>query len=48
MRGGIDAVLLVHSLPDSRGLDTLDAVHAEAPEMPIVILTATNNKELAL
>ena len=47
-QGGIDAVLLDLSLPDSRGLDTLDAVHSEVPEVPIVILTATDNKELAI
>ena len=45
---GVDAVLLDLSLPDSRGLDTLDMVHSEAPEVPIVILTATDNKGLAL
>ena len=39
-RGGINAVILDLSLPDSRGLDTFVKAHALAPDIPIVILTA--------
>jgi signal transduction histidine kinase len=34
-----DVVLLDLSLPDSQGLDTVSAVHTEAPRTPIVVLT---------
>lgn len=35
----IDAVLLDLSLPDSQGLGTVDALRAQAPEVPILVLT---------
>ena len=38
-RGGVDVVLLDLSLPDSSGLETLTAMRAEAPDVPIVVLT---------
>lgn len=34
-----DSVLLDLGLPDSSGLDTLVKVNAQAPQMPIVVLT---------
>lgn len=34
-----DSILLDLGLPDSSGLDTLIKVHANSPEMPIVVLT---------
>lgn len=46
--GGVAAVLLDLSLPDSEGLDTLRAVRAVAPAVPIVVLTATDDEALAL
>jgi CheY-like chemotaxis protein len=46
--GGVAAVLLDLSLPDSEGLDTVRAVHAVAPAVPIVVLTATDDEALAL
>lgn len=46
--GGIDAILLDLSLPDSAGLDTLARVQARAPELPIVILTGMDDERLAI
>jgi PAS domain-containing protein len=39
VEGGIDVVLLDLGLPDSRGLETLNRAHTQAPEVPIVVLT---------
>jgi signal transduction histidine kinase len=36
--GGIEAVLLKLDLPDSRGLDTLARLQAQAPQVPLVVL----------
>jgi two-component system cell cycle sensor histidine kinase/response regulator CckA len=44
----IDAVLLDLSLPDSQGLDTFIKVHAQAPEVPVVILSDPEDKALAV
>ena len=46
--GGIDAVLLDLGLPDSSGLDTFITVHAQAPDVPIVMLTGLDDAELAI
>jgi len=46
--GGIDVVLLDLSLPDSHGLETFARVHAEAPEVPIIVLTGLADTELAV
>jgi PAS domain S-box-containing protein len=46
--GGIDVALLDLSLPDSRGFDTFARVHAQAPEVPIVVLTSLDDEELAV
>ena len=46
-RGGIDAVLLDFSLPDSAGLATYRRVHALAPRVPVVILTNLDDEEVA-
>jgi len=45
-RGGIDAVLLELSLPDSQGIETFDKLFNAAPEVPILIL-ANSNESLA-
>ena len=47
-RGGIDVVLLDLSLPDSSGADTLRRVHAQAPSVPIVILTGLDDEALGI
>src|SRR5688572_21819774 len=44
----VDIVLLDLSLPDSRGLDTLKVVLAQAPSLPIIILTALDDEATAL
>jgi signal transduction histidine kinase len=46
--GGIDAVLLDLTLPDSIGWDTFDKVNAEAPAIPIILLTGLCDESLAL
>jgi two-component system sensor histidine kinase UhpB len=47
-QGGIDLVLLDLGLPDSRGLDTFIKVHAQAPQVPCVILTGLADESLGL
>jgi signal transduction histidine kinase len=46
--GGIDLVLLDLSLPDVRGLYALMAVAKQAAEMPVVVLTGTDDEALAV
>ena len=45
-KGGIDAVLLELSLPDSQGIETFDKLFASAPDVPILIL-GNGNEALA-
>ena len=47
-RGGIDLVLLDLDLPDSQGLDTFIKAHAQAPQVPFVVLTGLADETLAL
>lgn len=42
----IDLVLLDLCLPDSQGLDTFLSVYAQAPEIPIVVLTALDDEAI--
>jgi DNA-binding NtrC family response regulator len=42
-----DVVILDLSLPDSFGLDTFLKAHAHAPRIPIVVLTGSNDTQLA-
>src|SRR5207302_11451134 len=44
----VDVVLLDLSLPDSKGLETLAAVRAYAPLLPIVVLTGADDEQLAI
>jgi two-component system, cell cycle sensor histidine kinase and response regulator CckA len=46
-RTDFDVVLLDLTLPDSDGLASLDALIEHAPNLPIIVLTNTNNAELA-
>jgi signal transduction histidine kinase len=46
--GEFDAILLDLSLPDSQGLVSLAPLTALAPHLPIVVLTNTNDDELAI
>ncbi len=43
-----DVVLLDLTLPDSQGLASLDLLIQHAPSLPIVVLTNTNDEELAV
>src|ERR1700722_17766071 len=43
----IAAVLVDLFLPDSRGIDTFDQIFRAAPQIPILILTTTQNEEVA-
>ncbi|MBI4424292.1 MAG: response regulator [Elusimicrobia bacterium] len=47
-KGGIDVVLLDLMLPDSRGLETVGAVMAQAPHVPVIVLTGLYDEALAL
>lgn len=47
-KGGIDLVLLDLSLPDSQGLDTFVRVHAQAPEVPIIMMTGLDDEALVI
>jgi PAS domain S-box-containing protein len=44
----IGVVLLDLKLPDSQGIDTFDKVYAQAPRVPVIVLTVTDNDEMAL
>ncbi len=46
--GPVDAVLLDLNLPDSRGLETLDAILRTSSTVAVVILTGLDDEELAL
>ena len=45
-RGGIDIVLLDLNLPDSQGLETFAKIHAQAPDVPVVVLTGEDDETL--
>jgi hypothetical protein len=45
---GIDLVFLDLGLPDSQGLQTLHKLREEAPEVPVIVLTGTDDQELAV
>src|SRR6186997_595279 len=42
----IDVVLLDLQLPDSRGVDTFIAAHRAAPDVPIIVLSESDDEEL--
>jgi signal transduction histidine kinase len=46
--GEIDVVLLDLGLPDSKGLETLNKAHAQAPAVPIVVLTGLDDEMLGV
>jgi MinD-like ATPase involved in chromosome partitioning or flagellar assembly/CheY-like chemotaxis protein len=47
-QGGIDAVLLDLSLPDSQGPGTFEKAHSAAPGVATVLLTSTDDELLAM
>lgn len=47
-RSAVDVVLLDLNLPDSVGLDTFLSLHAQFPQIPIVILSGQNDHEVSL
>jgi signal transduction histidine kinase len=47
-RERIDLVLLDLGLPDARGLGTFEDVQREAPAVPVVVLTGSDDQETAL
>jgi len=46
-RGGIDAVILDLTLPDSSGLETFETIQRQFPTVPILVLTASQNEAMA-
>jgi PAS domain S-box-containing protein len=46
--GQIDVVLLDLQLPDSRGAETFNAAHRAAPDVPIIVLSESDDEDLAL
>jgi len=46
--GGFDLILLDLLLPDSLGVDTLDKVFAQAPDLPIIILSIVEDERLSM
>src|SRR5438874_1523351 len=44
----VDLVLLDLSLPDSNGIETFLKVHAQAPHLPIIVLSGLASEDLAL
>lgn len=47
-KGGIDLVLLDLSLPDSKGVEAVTQVSAQAPSVPCVVLTGCNDEAMGL
>jgi Flp pilus assembly CpaE family ATPase len=46
-RGNFDVILLDLSLPDSEGLGTLSTIRVHAPQIPVLVLTGSDNDTLA-
>jgi len=47
-QGRADIVLVDLSLPDSMGLETFQTLYRRAPNLPIIVLTGSNDRSLAL
>jgi pilus assembly protein CpaE len=45
--GSFDVILLDLSLPDSEGLGTLSTIRVHAPQIPVLVLTGSDNDTLA-
>lgn len=46
--GNTDVILLDLTLPDSFGIDTFTRIHAHAPNIPIIIITASGDEQQAM
>ena len=46
--GGIDLVILDLMLPDCKGMETYESLRLQSPEIPVIILTGTSDREMAL
>jgi len=46
--GGVEVVLLDLNLPDSGGIETFFRVSVQAPDVPVILLTGTDDESLAL
>ena len=46
--GKVDVVLVDLTLPDSHGLETLDKIQAQAPDLPIIVLTHLDDEVTAI
>ncbi|MGB3721837.1 MAG: sigma-54 dependent transcriptional regulator [Pacificimonas sp.] len=46
--GRIGAVILDHSMPDMSGLEMLEALRPERPELPVIMLTAHSTVKIAV
>lgn len=44
----VEVILLDLGLPDSQGLETLNKIYAQVPEVPIVVLTGLNDEMLGV
>ena len=47
-QGGINAVLLDLSLPDSQGLETFNRIYERTPQIPILVLTGHDDEGVAI
>ena len=45
--GGMNVILLDLALPDSIGLDTFHKIQRQAPSVPVIMLTVSNDEEMA-
>jgi diguanylate cyclase (GGDEF)-like protein len=43
-----DIVLLDLHLPDSQGMETFNSLHAQAPTVPVIVLTGMNDEQMAV
>jgi MinD-like ATPase involved in chromosome partitioning or flagellar assembly/ActR/RegA family two-component response regulator len=46
--GEVSVVLLDLTLPDSQGLDTLAKLRAQAPDVPVIVVTGLDDEDLAM
>ena len=47
-KGGVDVVLLDRTVPNSQGVNIIDKIYVQAPHVPIIVLTSTEDDELTV